>query len=423
MKKTLMIGFAIAALSSGCKYPDNSQSTSNEIKEKFSFSKATNVLKYHKQSDNVFVVKADDKLYLYIKDGNQSIIAPGPKAYNLDKADYYDHIVKSHNYNFVTVFDNTKQEALSEASAIEDNDAQDEPSAKAEENPQVRVLAPVTPPLSIPASAHAPAPQVDAAVAAKNATDEGEARLKELREKLAKRLQDARLQPTGPVGASTTTPAQSTLKIAESPDLTRPSPLKAIPGHQFAVFNGTQVLKVGYNADGSKVSAQEKKDKIIDFAKKLPMTWTINFPAVGEEKTQLFVFTDYTCPFCRKLHNDIPMLNQHGITVRYLFYPRSYSAGPEQPVAKMQLEQMRRAWCAPDQGEAMSELFDTRSIDDYKCEDVAEAKERPSFPGVYQHFLGTLFEIEGTPAYFTNTGIFDQGYTNLQTLENKILSK
>ena len=422
MKKIIMLGLVVTAMVSGCKYPDNVQSTSNDIKETFSFAKAENVLQYHKQSDNVFVVKADDKLYLYIKDGKHSIIAPGPKSYNLEKTEYYEQTVKNPDYKFVTVFDNTQQDSLNEAAKLDNSDAANEPSAKAEERPQVHASAPKpsteTPALHENNMAH----QAESAAAAQKATDEGEARLKELREKLAKRLKDARFQPPA---TSKVQQASAQVKSSnqESFDTTRPSPLKVLPGQQFAVFNGTQVLKVDYNADGTKVTPEEKKQKIIDFANKLPMSWTINFPAIGEEKTQLFVFTDYTCPFCRKLHNDIPLLNQHGITVRYLFYPRSYSAGPEQPVAKMQLEQMRRAWCAPDQGEAMSELFETREIEDYKCEEVSEAKGRPNFPGVYQHFLGTLFEIDGTPAYFTNTGMFDQGYTNVSTLENKILNK
>ena len=156
-------------------------------------------------------------------------------------------------------------------------------------------------------------------------------------------------------------------------------------------------------------------------AAKIPMSWTINYPAIGTEKRQLFVFTDYTCPFCKKLHNDIQALNSEGITVRYLFYPRAYSAGAETPAAKLNMEMMRRAWCAPDQGEAITELFDTRNLDDYKCETVPEAKGRINFPGVYHHFLGSVFSVEGTPTYFTNDGLIDVGYQDINNFMSKKL--
>ena len=85
----------------------------------------------------VFVVKADDKLYLYIKDGKHSIIAPGPKSYNLEKTEYYEQTVKNPDYKFVTVFDNTQQDSLNDAAKLDNSDEANEPSAKAEESPQV----------------------------------------------------------------------------------------------------------------------------------------------------------------------------------------------------------------------------------------------------------------------------------------------
>ena len=33
------------------------------------------------------------------------------------------------------------------------------------------------------------------------------------------------------------------------------------------------------------------------------------------------VFTDITCPYCLKLHNENKALNDKGITVRYLAFP------------------------------------------------------------------------------------------------------
>ena len=50
---------------------------------------------------------------------------------------------------------------------------------------------------------------------------------------------------------------------------------------------------------------------------------TVVFPAKGEEKAMINIFTDIDCGYCQKLHTEIPRLNELGIKVRYLAYPRS----------------------------------------------------------------------------------------------------
>lgn len=49
------------------------------------------------------------------------------------------------------------------------------------------------------------------------------------------------------------------------------------------------------------------------------------------EKYIITVFTDLTCPYCLKLHNENNELNNKGITVRYLAFPRK---GPGSVVGK-----------------------------------------------------------------------------------------
>ena len=58
-----------------------------------------------------------------------------------------------------------------------------------------------------------------------------------------------------------------------------------------------------------------------------------------EEKHVITVFTDITCGYCRKLHNEIGELNDSGITVRYLAFPRS-------GLNSENYEDMVSVWCA-----------------------------------------------------------------------------
>jgi len=51
---------------------------------------------------------------------------------------------------------------------------------------------------------------------------------------------------------------------------------------------------------------------------------TIDFPATTPKVlATLFVFTDIDCGYCRKFHKEVPVLNQAGISVRYLSFPRT----------------------------------------------------------------------------------------------------
>ncbi|MGC6563786.1 thioredoxin fold domain-containing protein, partial [Escherichia coli] len=43
----------------------------------------------------------------------------------------------------------------------------------------------------------------------------------------------------------------------------------------------------------------------------------------ANEKYVITVFTDISCPYCQKLHQEVPELNKQGVTVRYLAFPRN----------------------------------------------------------------------------------------------------
>ena len=65
----------------------------------------------------------------------------------------------------------------------------------------------------------------------------------------------------------------------------------------------------------------------------------INYPATGTEKAIIYVATDVNCPYCRRLHQQLPMLNAKGVTVKTIGYP-IYEESPEQ---------MRAIWCQGNQ--------------------------------------------------------------------------
>lgn len=61
----------------------------------------------------------------------------------------------------------------------------------------------------------------------------------------------------------------------------------------------------------------------------------ITYPATSPEKAVIYVANDVNCPYCRRLHQQLPMLNAKGVTVKTIGYP-IYEESPEQ---------MRAIWC------------------------------------------------------------------------------
>lgn len=106
------------------------------------------------------------------------------------------------------------------------------------------------------------------------------------------------------------------------------------------------------------------------------------------------VFTDIDCGYCRKLHEDMPQLNQLGIRVRYMFFPRS---GPGTPSWK----EAESVWCAPNRNEALTRAKHGEAVQPRTCRSNPIAK---------QYALGGTLGIQGTPGIFTSDGDYLKGY-------------
>lgn len=122
----------------------------------------------------------------------------------------------------------------------------------------------------------------------------------------------------------------------------------------------------------------------------------IVFPAKGETKAAVYVFTDVDCPYCTKLHEEIDEINGLGIEVRYLAWPRS-----EQSVPKMQA-----IWCSEDRVAAMNQAKSGMPLAAASCNDPVRAHMQ----------LGASLGVSGTPAIYTESGHQIGGYLPAQQL-------
>jgi len=117
------------------------------------------------------------------------------------------------------------------------------------------------------------------------------------------------------------------------------------------------------------------------------------FKPTGKTKAVVSVFTDVDCGYCRKLHGEVPRLNELGIEVRYLAYPR---AG----IGSASYNTIVSAWCADDRGTALTNAKAGKSI---------AAKTCPN-PVAEQFQLGQEVGVTGTPAIVTDSGKLLPGY-------------
>jgi len=119
----------------------------------------------------------------------------------------------------------------------------------------------------------------------------------------------------------------------------------------------------------------------------------LTFPASGERKVTIFVFTDIDCGYCRKLHDEVPRMNELGIEVNYLAYPR---AG----VGSASYNKIVSAWCAEDRRQAMTDAKAGKSIPPKKCANPVAA----------QFEMGGQMGVTGTPAIVLEDGTLVPGY-------------
>jgi glutaredoxin len=147
--------------------------------------------------------------------------------------------------------------------------------------------------------------------------------------------------------------------------------------------------------DGKPVNLTEKTERlgISKLINGIPVAETVVYPAKGETKSHITVFTDTTCPYCHKLHAEVPELNKRGIEVRYVAFPRQGLGSPGD-------EQLQAVWCSSDKPRGMDKMVDGKEIKAAKCAN----------PVSKQFQLGQSIGVNGTPAIVLADGQVIPGY-------------
>lgn len=189
-------------------------------------------------------------------------------------------------------------------------------------------------------------------------------------------------------------------------DSIKPSPMPGVvevvtdQGLFYASADGNFLIQGKMYGLGANVSnlteeslARVRIDGMVKFSDAM-----IVFPAKNE-KHVVTVFTDITCGYCRKMHEQITDYNDKGITVRYLAYPRSgikdrsgqYSQG---------FKDLRSIWCHEDPKQALTKAKTGSSVAARICDKPIEDEFN----------FGRQVGVTGTPAIMLANGMMVPGY-------------
>lgn len=122
--------------------------------------------------------------------------------------------------------------------------------------------------------------------------------------------------------------------------------------------------------------------------------------AAAKPKHTVTVFTDIDCGYCRKLHNEVKEANDLGITVRYLFFPRS---GPNTD----SYHKAESVWCSDNRQQAMTDAKAGKNLPRKSCANPIEKHMQ----------LVQAFGLQGTPAIVLEDGRVVPGYVPAKQLQ------
>lgn len=137
----------------------------------------------------------------------------------------------------------------------------------------------------------------------------------------------------------------------------------------------------------------------------------ITYAPVPPMKTRyrVTVFTDVTCPFCRRLHSEMAEFNRRGIAIQYAFFPRS-------GVGTAAFREAESVWCASDRHDALDRAF----ADAAAGKSIPQKLDSCSNPVLREYKLGQNLGLRGTPMLILPDGEKVDGYLPPQELLSRL---
>lgn len=157
--------------------------------------------------------------------------------------------------------------------------------------------------------------------------------------------------------------------------------------------NISEALKGGYNL--KVLEAFEDSEKIFYLSDK-------------EDADMVTIYTDPTCGFCRKIHENIEKYNELGISIAYVPFPR----GEE---GTRPYEELKKVWCSDDRKESL----DLAKQD--KANQIESNTQNDCLSTVRKGVdTGQKLKVRGTPSIYTESGYNIPGFIEPEKLREVI---
>lgn len=177
------------------------------------------------------------------------------------------------------------------------------------------------------------------------------------------------------------------------------------------IFSG-RLLKTEADGKGvADITALKKREARKSRIQSLDLSKSITFPGNSEKNDGVIVFTDTTCPYCKKFHKNIEAINNNGITVHYFAFPRK---GVDSRSARI----LDVVWCTSDPRKALT-LAKEGKIDKIS-EKAGDRIKQCSSPVAEQYQLGQDLGVTGTPGVYTMDGEHLGGYVSPEKLNEAL---
>ncbi len=184
-----------------------------------------------------------------------------------------------------------------------------------------------------------------------------------------------------------------------------PSPM---PGSYIVKVNGQTIfatsagdyLMIGEIYDSVREVNLGEELRAIDMVRAIESIPESEMILMGEATGRtVTVFTDIDCTYCRQFHRTVPELQNRGLTVRYLMFPRAglQSASYDKAVS---------VWCSPNQAESMTVAKSGGAVEPLTCDN----------PVAQQYALGQQIGVRGTPTIILDNGQVIPGFVDMDEL-------
>lgn len=162
---------------------------------------------------------------------------------------------------------------------------------------------------------------------------------------------------------------------------------------------------------GTLLDLQEKRNLSDDAAAMVRKESLLSIPAADKivyepkvVKHRVTVFTDISCGYCHKVHENLKGYMDRGIAIEFVPYPRG---GQQNPA----WNEMRKIWCAKDRNAAYDAASAGKTIPgEASCDD----------PVARTFALGESLAFEGTPAMYSADGKQLGGYVPPEEMAQRL---